>query len=240
MQLYAPPGTVASCSAATNPSPETARGVFTGIREFLRWNDATDDADFGATSFAIQGAGGSVGSALLNMLWEAGARNILVSEKEGPEGAARLRKALEGKTGIEILTPGIPIMLTGKDIFVPCAAGGILNAESIKPLDEVINLAKRPILIAGCANNQLATPEDGDRLYDAGVMYAPDYIINAGGLAEVFVSEGLVSQSMSTMHDRIGKTLRKIFETSDNTMEPHSRIADALVRDRVAQFSVPR
>ena len=115
------------------------------------------------------------------------------------------------------------------DVYSPCAVGGTLNAESIP------RLACRAV--AGCANNQLAEPEDADRLHERGILYAPDYIVNAGGIIQLI---GLEDESWDEAQlqeglARIGNTLRTLFAEADAEGVTPNETADRLVRRRLAE-----
>jgi glutamate dehydrogenase/leucine dehydrogenase len=118
---------------------------------------------------------------------------------------------------------------TEVDVYSPCAVGGTLNAESIP------RLACRTI--AGCANNQLAEPADADRLHERGILYAPDYVVNAGGIVQLI---GLVDESwdeaqLEARLAGIGDTLRALFAEADADGVTPAEAADRLVRRRLAE-----
>ena len=114
------------------------------------------------------------------------------------------------------------------DVYSPCAVGGTLNAETIPRL--------RCRAVAGCANNQLAEPDDGDRLHEAGILYAPDYVVNAGGVIQLVGLEDL-GWSESELMDglaRIGDTLRTLFRTASEQGITPAAAAEQLAAARVA------
>jgi leucine dehydrogenase len=114
------------------------------------------------------------------------------------------------------------------DVIAPCALGAILNEHSIPELKAAI--------IAGGANNQLETPEDGQRLHDAGILYAPDYVINGGGIINV-ASEYYADATDEEVFDRIaaiGPRLTDIFKESAATGQPTNVVADAQARKIIA------
>jgi len=144
-------------------APDTAVGVLHGIRAACRYAFGSDDLSL--RSVLVQGAGG-VGGRLIELLMEADAK-VIATDVDSP----RL-DALSAK-GIHVVPPDVA--LTAEcDVFSPCAVGGILNSRSIPGL--------RCHVVAGGANNQLETPEDADRLRERGIVYAPDFVINAGGV----------------------------------------------------------
>ena len=117
------------------------------------------------------------------------------------------------------------------DVFAPCAVGGTLNAETI-PL-----LTCRAV--AGCANNQLAEPEDAERLHERGILYAPDYVVNAGGIIQLIglEDEGWDEAELQRGLARIGDTLRALFAEADAEGVTPAEAADRLVRRRLAAAS---
>ena len=146
-----------------DPSPFTALGVFSGIRAAMRHVEG--EATLEGRSVLVQGVG-AVGGPLARRLAEAGAR-VLISDID----AARARRAAD-----EIGAQAVPhegVQSTPCDVYAPCAVGGILNADSVPRL--------RCRIVAGAANNQLATPADADRLAGRDILYAPDFVINGGG-----------------------------------------------------------
>ncbi|HSW87159.1 MAG TPA: Glu/Leu/Phe/Val dehydrogenase [Rhabdochlamydiaceae bacterium] len=150
-----------------DPSPFTAWGTFRGIQSVqkkLYGNDSLKDK-----VVAVQGLG-SVGSRVAEFLFWAGAKLILCD--------TNLDKAhqIAGKFGAEVCEPE-DILTVECDIFAPCALGGILNQNTIPKL--------KCRAIAGCANNQLLKDSDADELMKRGILYAPDFVVNAGGLINV-------------------------------------------------------
>jgi leucine dehydrogenase len=118
------------------------------------------------------------------------------------------------------------------DVFIPCALGGSLNKEAIGGL--VCSG------VAGCENNQLAKPEDGESLHRLGIRYAPDFVINGGGLIKVF-TEIIKDRCEKIMLPRIGKNLHEIFIRSEEEDRATSIIAEEIVKGRVEQaMSIPR
>jgi leucine dehydrogenase len=197
-----------------NSGRGTARGGLYAIR-------ATVEHVFGSPELAgrsvlVQGAG-SVGSVLARELAEAGAR-VLVSDVEEARAAA---------TGCETVPPERTLE-TEVDVYSPCAVGGTLNAESIP------RLVCRAI--AGCANNQLAEPQDADRLRERGILYAPDYVVNAGGIVQLIglEDEGWDEAQLEERLAGIGETLRTLFAEADAEGITPAEAADRLVRRRLA------
>ena len=119
--------------------------------------------------------------------------------------------------------PGTPC-----DVFAPCATGGALNADSIPRL--------RCRIVAGAANNQLATPEDADRLAARGILYAPDYVANAGGVLHLagYESLGWDEAQMAARLAGIGRDLAEVFATAERDGIPTAEAADRLALARIA------
>jgi len=120
------------------------------------------------------------------------------------------------------------------DLYSPCATGGTLNAGSIPRL--------RCKAVAGCANNQLAEPEDGGRLHEAGILYAPDYVANAGGVIQLVGLEdlGWDEDELQEGLAKIGDTLRSVFATAIEEGITPADAAERLAMDRVAAASALR
>ncbi len=155
-----------------NPSPFTAWGTHRGIQSVLKKIFDSDSVE--NRTIAIQGLG-SVGLELAKTLFWAGAR-LIVSDIDSEK--CRYIAAL---TGASVVSPA-EIMRVECDVLAPCALGGTINEQTIPHL--------KCRAIAGCANNQLLKDTDGDELVSRGILYAPDFVINAGGL--INVSEELV------------------------------------------------
>lgn len=153
--------------ASGDPSPITARGIFNAIKVTARHRLGTEDLS--GRRVALQGLG-HVGVHLARMLHDAGAQ-LIVADMD----AARVAQAV-ADYGAEAVAPDA-ILGVEADILAPCAVGAVLNAETIPAL--------RVAAVAGGANNQLATPDDAGRLQARGILYAPDFVANAGGIINV-------------------------------------------------------
>ena len=182
-----------------NPSPYTARGCLMGMRAVLEECYGSDD--FGGKRILLQGVG-AVGGALAVMLKERGAHVIICDIND--ERTAQLSKehgfevvADEGHESIEC------------DVYAPCARGAGINDTTIPLL--------RCKAVAGCANNQLERAEHATVLKDKGILYAPDYVLNAGGIinvAQELQPEGYVEESALKWIDGIYDQLKLVFEIS--------------------------
>ena len=204
---------VAGGAAGGNPGPSTAEGVFVGMRAAVRHRLGRD---LSGVHVAVQGLG-SVGHALVRKLAAAGAR-LSVADIDHAR-AARVADEV-GATLID----NNAIMTTAADVFSPNALGAILTADSIAVLDVAV--------VAGAANNQLATPHDGARLAARGILYAPDYVINAGGIINVaaeYLGSGDAA-SVAAQIARIEARLADIFMRADTDGQPTDAVADAMAR----------
>ena len=210
---------VSSSAAGGNPGPSTAEGVFVGMRAAVRHKLGRDD--FTGVHVAVQGLG-SVGHALVRKLAAAGAR-LTVADIDDARAAAVAAET--GATQVH----NDEIMRIPADVFSPNALGAILTEYSIAALDVAV--------IAGAANNQLATPADGARVAAKGILYAPDYVINAGGIINV-VAEYLGhgdAASVAAQIARIEDRLTGIFEEADATDRPTDAVADAMARQLIGR-----
>jgi glutamate dehydrogenase/leucine dehydrogenase len=115
------------------------------------------------------------------------------------------------------------------DVYSPCAVGGTLSAATIPLLD--------CRAVAGCANNQLAEPGDADRLHARGILYAPDYVVNAGGIIQLIglEDEGWDEPRLEQELAGIGDTLRALFAEAEAERITPAEAADRLARRRVAE-----
>ena len=201
-------------AAGGNPGPSTAEGIFVGMRAAVAHK--LGRTDFKNVHVAIMGLG-SVGNALAEKLAVAGAK-LTVADLD--EARARAAAARLGGTAV----PVAEIARVSADVFSPNALGAVLDGETIAALDVAV--------VAGAANNQLATPADGARLAARGILYAPDYVINAGGIINV-VAEYLGhgdAASVAAGIARIEGRLADIFAEADRSGQPTDAVADAMAR----------
>jgi leucine dehydrogenase len=198
-------------------APATADGVFAGIRASVAHAFGSDD--LGGRTVVIQGVG-AVGGPLARRLREAGAELVLTDVDE-----ARA-KQLAAELGAEAIAPEEAVA-TSCDVFSPCATGGVLSAESIARLDCRV--------VAGAANNQLAEPEDAERFAERGILYAPDYVVNAGGIIHLASLE-MLGEDEDRRDERvaaIADTLAEVFRIADAAGISTAAAADRMVRDRL-------
>ncbi len=201
-----------------DPGPSTARGVYLGVRATVRralQRDTVRDVHV-----AIQGVG-SVGGGLARRLAADGARLTLA------DADPRRAGALAAELGAAVVAADA-IMTIEADVFSPCALGAILTRNSIAAL--------RVAAVAGGANNQLATPAQGGELSARGILYAPDYVINAGGIINVLRHMGQGGdEEVNERIAAIPARLESIWAESDATGE-----TPAAVADRMAQTLIGR
>ena len=206
-------------SAGGDPSPTTALGVFLGIEAAAK---ARLDADsLQGLRIAVQGVG-NVGFHLCRLLADAGASLVVADVNR--DNLDRVKKAVAA----EVVSP-TEILFSDVDILAPCALGNILNAQSIPRLKAAV--------VAGAANNPLSAAEDGKRLADRDILFAPDYVINAGGVISV-AREYLGQSSEDEVREevaRIPERLSQIFAKASKEGRPTNVVADELARDIVAK-----
>ncbi|HXF71412.1 MAG TPA: Glu/Leu/Phe/Val dehydrogenase dimerization domain-containing protein [Actinomycetota bacterium] len=200
------------------PSPATARGVFHGIRAAAL--HAFGSEDLSGRSVLVQGVG-AVGGRLADLLAEAGAK-VLVSDLD-PE---RARAAALRVDGVEVAAA--EAIGAECDVFSPCATGGVLSAATIPRL--------RCRVVAGAANNQLLEPADAERLRDAGILYAPDFVVNAGGVLSLAGLEvlGWTEAELEERLRGIGDTLLRVFALAEAEGITTDAAARRLAEDRIA------
>jgi leucine dehydrogenase len=201
-----------------DPGPHTALGVFHGIRASA--HHAFGSPELERRTVLVQGVG-SVGGRLAELLASAGAR-VLVTDV-----ATERSRSLADRIGAEEVPSDDAITLEC-DVYSPCALGGTLSAETIPRL--------RCRVVAGSANNQLAEPEDADRLRAAGILYAPDYVINAGGVLNSIGVEtlGWDRPTVDARLAAIGETLAQIYARADAERITTEAAAERLARARLA------
>lgn len=201
-----------------DPSPFTALGVRRGIEACVR--HALGKSSLAGLHVAIQGVG-HVGYHLARELRELGA-SLTVADVE-PARAERVQKELGAAVVSTDAILGLPC-----DVLAPCALGAVLDARTIPEL--------RTSIVAGAANNQLAEPaRDGDDLHRRGILYAPDYAINAGGLVNVAEEHrGYDAERSRARVMRIHDTILEIAARSKASGTPTWRVADAMAEERLA------
>jgi leucine dehydrogenase len=206
-------------AGAIVPEEWTAQGVLTAVKAAVRFKLGRDDLR--GLSVSILGLG-KVGSRLAELLIGEGADVFGADVEELQVIAARSR-------GVTIVSLEQAARLPC-DVFAPCALGGVLNEQTIPEL--------RCAIVAGAANNQLASAQDAERLAARGILYAPDYIVNAGGLISIAMQMGTESEAWARAKiAELGTTLFTVFEAAQaNGSNPHFA-AEQIANGRIARLS---
>jgi leucine dehydrogenase len=199
---------------AGDPGEGTAIGVFHAIRATCRRAFGSDDLS--ARTIVVQGAG-SVGRRLITELLDVGAK-VMAADVDPARVAAT--GAIPIDAGAALTTPC--------DLLAPCATGGVLNEETIRE--------HGCHAIAGAANNQLATPEDAARLAARDILYAPDYVANAGGVIWLagYETLGWDDAHMRARLAGIEQTLEEIFASAADAGITTAEAADRVALERIA------
>lgn len=199
-----------------DPSPYTAHGVLMGIKAAAKWQLGTDSLK--AMRIAVQGLG-NVGTHLVKHLVEEGAL-VTVSDID-PEKVKKHADLYKVKT----CGPD-DILFQDCDILAPCALGAIINDQSIGKIKTKV--------IAGGANNVLAEARHGNQLKELGILYAPDYVINAGGLMNVFVElEGYSAERAFDKTRKVYDNCTKVFEIAKRDNVGTHIAADRMAEERI-------
>lgn len=207
-----------SGDAGGDPSPWTALGCYQGIEAAVKARLGADSLQ--GIKVAVQGVG-HVGLFLCRLLHEAGAE-LFISDVNSDN----LKMATD-EMPATVVTP-TELLFADVDVLAPCALGNILTSTTIPKIKAKI--------IAGAANNQLSTPADGVRLAERDILYAPDYVMNAGGIISVaaeYYDEGSEEDVRADV-GRIKDRLKKIFDQAKETGRPTNELADELARSIVA------
>ena len=205
--------------AGGDPSPKTALGIYHGIRAAVAARLKRDDVR--GLRVAVQGLG-SVGMNLCRLLNAAGARLVVADINSR---SVQRAVAAFGAEPVAVES----ILFQDVEVLSPCALGGVLNAESISRIQAPI--------VAGGANNQLLSDADGARLHERGILYAPDYVINAGGIINV-AAQYLNSMNDAEVDDKlaaIGPRLAEIFAIAQREGRPTNAVADEMARSRIGR-----
>ncbi|MDQ1229818.1 MULTISPECIES: Glu/Leu/Phe/Val dehydrogenase family protein [unclassified Sphingomonas] len=210
---------VASGAAGGDPGPYTAHGVYLGVKAAAK--RGLGATDMKGVRVAIQGVG-SVGGGLAKLLAKDGAVLTIadVNQARAEQMAAELGASVASAD---------EILFADVDLVSPNALGAVLNADSIQRLKAKV--------VAGGANNQLATREDGARVAEAGILYAPDYVINAGGIINVgleYLGQGDEAEVMARIA-KIPERLEQVWQRSEETGHPASDVADEIAQDLIGR-----
>ena len=205
-------------AASGDPSPVTAMGVYLGIKETVKRAFGSDDLS--NKTVAVQGVG-SVGGYTCRHLAKAGA-NLVIADID-QEALQEIAEA----TGAKIVSPD-EIYDVEADVFSPNALGAVINPGTLQRLSAKV--------IAGGANNQLATPDMGEALRQKGVLYAPDYVINGGGIINV-AAEISGSYSREWVEQKLAHLMLTLGDVLDEALSDDvatNTVADRIARQRIA------
>jgi len=206
-----------------DPSPATARGVMAAMRATAERIWGTDE--LAGRRVAVQGVG-KVGMSLVKRLTEAGAETIVADIDPAATDHA---VATYGSKAVEL----DEIFDVECDVFAPCALGGILDETTIPRL--------RAQAVCGSANNQLATDDDAARLADRGILYAPDFVVNAGGVINIAVEmEGYSVERAMSMVDKIRDNLTAVFDTAEREKVDPNTAAVRFAQRRIDEIGTLR
>ena len=214
-----------------DPSPSTAYGVFVSLREAVIYK--LGRSNLKGLKVAIQGLG-NVGYRLAEHLHEAGALLYVADIVQASVDRAVRELGATAVTGDEIFALDV-------DVFAPCALGAAINDKAIGQLKAGI--------IAGAANNQLATVDHGLQLHKKGILYTPDYVVNAGGIIDVYYQRKMLepeysaqnyASDLATKVEEIGDTLKEIFERSAAENIPTFMVADRVAEERFNKTDLVR
>lgn len=211
-------------SSSGDPSPWTALGVFRGMKACLE--EVHGSGDFAGKTVALQGVG-HVGAYLAEHLHKAGARLVVtdLSTERAKETAQRF--------GGQVVAPDA-IYDVPCDVFSPNALGAVVNDDTVKRL--------RTKIVAGAANNVLLREEHGDRLRELGILYAPDYVINAGGIINVSIEvekEGYDEARSRKKVENIYNALKTVFRMAREKGVSTNRASNLLAEERLAKGRPP-
>jgi glutamate dehydrogenase/leucine dehydrogenase len=207
-----------------DPTQRTAEGLLGSI--FVTLAHVFGEPTLEGRTFAIQGVG-KVGTAVLDLITPE-AKEVYIADID----PKRVEDAKKKHPQVKVVQPEEIISLP-VDVFIPCALGGVLNENTVE------NIQAKAIV--GSANNQLSSNEVGDRLHEKGIVYAPDYVVNAGGLISVVheyekahnkASEGDLTHDIAAIQTR----LDHIFKESKKNGIPMHRIADTLAHMRIDEL----
>ena len=199
-----------------DPSPVTAYGVWRGIQATVKYKLQRNDLT--GVRFAVQGLG-KVGYSLAKHLCESGAQVLACDIDEARS------KAVAEELPIEVVSPS-EILGAECDVLCPCAMGGVINDDTIEKL--------RCKIIAGAANNQIAEKRHGKVLEDMGILYAPDFVLNAGGLINVYCEkDGYNRERAIRMCNQIGSKLLSVFDIATQESMTTYEAAIVLAKRRI-------
>lgn len=206
-----------------NPAPFTALGTYRGIKAAAKHQFGSDDLN--GKTVAVQGLG-SVGFYLCEHLHKEGAKLIVTDINQD---AVQRAVTQFGATAVDLDA----IYAVDADIYAPCALGATLNDDTIPQL--------KVRVVAGCANNQLKEARHGEVLRQKGILYTPDYVINAGGIINVAFEmrpEGYSAEESTQKVMAIYDTLLNLFQRADAENKPTSQVADLMAQEIIKRGKV--
>ena len=200
-----------------DPGPFTALGTYLGLKAAVKYK--LNREDLTGLKVAVQGLG-SVGYGLCEHLHKAGAKLFVtdINQTALDKAATELNATIVGLD--EIIDQNV-------DVYAPCALGASINDDTIKRLKAGI--------IAGCANNQLAEPRHDQALVEHNILYAPDYVINAGGIINISFEEDYCKEESIKKVEEIYQTLLTIFAKATKENKPTGYIADLMAREIISK-----
>lgn len=200
-----------------NPAPFTALGTFLGLKAAVKHRLKREDLT--GLKVAVQGLG-SVGFYLCEHLHKAGAKLIVtdINEQAMQKAAEQFDAQVVGLN--EIYDQDV-------DVYAPCALGATINDATIDRIKATV--------VAGCANNQLAEPRHDQALVERGILYAPDYVINAGGIINVSFEENYDLEKATAKVKEIYDTLLDVFTKAEQEQKPTGQVADEMAREIIAR-----
>lgn len=200
-----------------NPAPFTALGTFLGLKAAVKHRLKREDLT--GLKVAVQGLG-SVGFYLCEHLHKAGAKLVVtdINEQAMQKAAEQFDAQVVGLN--EIYDQDV-------DVYAPCALGATINDATIDRIKATV--------VAGCANNQLAEPRHDQALVERGILYAPDYVINAGGIINVSFEENYDLEKATAKVEEIYDTLLDVFTKAELEQKPTGQVADEMAREIIAR-----
>ncbi len=206
-------------TASGDPSPSTAYGVYVGIKTSVQYKLNTDSLS--GVKIAVHGVG-NVGRNLVKLLVADGAE-VYVADRWQPA----IDRICE-ESRVTVINNDI-LHKANVDVYAPCALGSSLNTDTL--------VAMQAPIVAGAANNQLANSGAGEYLYHKGILYAPDYVINAGGIIDIYYEQQMAAEGFDHAKvlehiDGIAPTLREIYDNSARHNLPTHVMANKLAEAR--------
>jgi leucine dehydrogenase len=212
-------GVSSSYGSSGDPSPMTARGVWRGMKAAAK--EVYGTANLSGKTIAVQGLG-HVGRYLAQLLVKEGAKLIVTDVN------SEAVQQVVNETGAWAVKPE-DIYGVECDIFAPCALGAVINDSTIPQL--------KCQIVAGAANNVLAEEKHGDRLHELGILYAPDYVINAGGVINVADElEGYNYERALKKVEGIYDNVTKVISIAKRDQIPTYRAADRMAEERIEKI----